>query len=993
MVDFLASFNFGAETAAPATTSTCASVDELKQQLQDLTSAKVTETRAEHVTTTLELGAAALVSLNLSESENQAMEHLASESAGGRRFVGAGIAQSNGTFLRTLNVSDCLFDQPHDDPVLQKHVGKHIVEALGAVDQSAWAVREMTRTSQGWYFVYACKDSHQMWKRQRPKGSKSVIGEYSLKEPDADLMGRPAFDCRGTVTVTFSRNGRSISITYNHTPIHRTVGQLAALYKPPPRQLGPGAQKPKTPKKSASERKKGEESSRARDPNGSTRKRKKRNNGEAQPTGGDGDGDAPGEVDDGMPHAATEASAAPGIAQPSAQSTEASQPNGTQARQASSGPPGLGLLLNLSPAEIARRREVAIVMLTAAGVDPKTLSAEQLSIFSNQSPELQKDSLNMLVKYGAERLRIVQPSHETPASTSSTPTQNSPAAPTAPATTTQELVPQAQESTPEVAGKRKRKRTSKAAEAAAAASASKARETPTATPTQTKRARKGAGKSRVACLRCKSNAIKCPHEKPTCAECESAGATCEYPPPKPKNPKQPAKSAATVQAEEESELEEAMLLADDTQQPMPQQVEPQVEQEHTPEMQEYIAQSQMPVSEMLTSSLPASVPLAMNQSVQSTYFQSADGLALPRAEPPVMQYPPPPTVQPHVTTIDRGYGSSMDQGLAPSHQPVQAQAQADRDTTSQRTKSGRRTLVNSPRRTVNSPSLPPATQQHQQQQSHRAAAASRNLSQSPTYSIAEVARAKSRQGHRSQTQTPQASQSNRNSYQPMPPSQPANHGHALRNSASSSTAAATTTTTTTSTNYNSQSAYTRQSTTSDSQEQSRIPYEPYAQQRSSRDVSYQNHNYNNRNSRASDSYLMSGRQKTTATKGPASSTASTHGSQWTSLQNRGVHSQSHGNVYSGDFNGTMPSLHATSTAAVNMHGSSQPTQSDHTGLDRDQSHSQPHSQAPVQQPVQQPVSQNQWYDYNTLTSETFGNQSHERATYGWKYPSNWSGTS
>ncbi len=65
--------------------------------------------------------------------------------------------------------------------------------------------------------------------------------------------------------------------------------------------------------------------------------------------------------------------------------------------------------LNVSPEEAARRRETATNKLIEAGIDPATLNADQFSIFSNQSPEVQTESLNMLAKYGAERLHIVHP--------------------------------------------------------------------------------------------------------------------------------------------------------------------------------------------------------------------------------------------------------------------------------------------------------------------------------------------------------------------------------------------------------------------------------------------------------------------------------------------------------------------------------------------------------------------------------------------------------
>lgn len=78
-------------------------------------------------------------------------------------------------------------------------------------------------------------------------------------------------------------------------------------------------------------------------------------------------------------------------------------------------------LLNLSPLETARRQEEASKKLRDSGIDPETLSAEQFNIFANQSPDLQMESLAMLVKYGAERLRIVHPNKD------NTPQSDSPA--------------------------------------------------------------------------------------------------------------------------------------------------------------------------------------------------------------------------------------------------------------------------------------------------------------------------------------------------------------------------------------------------------------------------------------------------------------------------------------------------------------------------------------------------------------------------------------
>jgi ATP-dependent DNA helicase 2 subunit 1 len=149
------------------------------------------------------------------------------------------------------------------------------------------------------------------------------------------------------------------------------------------------------------------------------------------------------------------------------------------------------MAINVSPAEAARRREAATNMLTSAGVDPSSLSVEQFNIFANQSPELQKESLMMLVKYGAERLRIVHPGNtdaqnSAATSTSSTPAQVSQSSPSGP-TTTDELVPQTQLPEDDAA----------------------MTTTETLVPSQaTPKTNRRIGKSRVACLQCKQFKVK-----------------------------------------------------------------------------------------------------------------------------------------------------------------------------------------------------------------------------------------------------------------------------------------------------------------------------------------------------------------------------------------------------------------------------------------------------------------------------------------------------
>lgn len=158
---------------------------------------------------------------------------------------------------------------------------------------------------------------------------------------------------------------------------------------------------------------------------------------------------------------------------------------------------------------MARRRDLAMSLLIHAGVDPNTLSVDQFSIFSNQSPELQKDSLTMLAKYGAERLCIVQPNAQDSTSSATLSTTMTTAqisqAKTPAVTTTKELGLPGSTQQSGRKGKTKGDAPSKTndgaqadAELAAGQGASQAAP------------RNGAkvGKSRFACRRCKENRTK-----------------------------------------------------------------------------------------------------------------------------------------------------------------------------------------------------------------------------------------------------------------------------------------------------------------------------------------------------------------------------------------------------------------------------------------------------------------------------------------------------
>lgn len=162
---------------------------------------------------------------------------------------------------------------------------------------------------------------------------------------------------------------------YDHTPIHKTVAQLVdliALTLPPPPVNNGGTGSQRTPRAKRPPPAEGEEGSRKK------RSRKKEKAPEA-PMGGPPPGDGQNSQNiaesQGVIHGGVHVTSVPIV----------------------------------PPDEVKRRRETAIDLLNGRQIDPATLSEEQFNIFANQAPSLQTTSLDMLAKYGAERLRIVHP--------------------------------------------------------------------------------------------------------------------------------------------------------------------------------------------------------------------------------------------------------------------------------------------------------------------------------------------------------------------------------------------------------------------------------------------------------------------------------------------------------------------------------------------------------------------------------------------------------
>ena len=288
------------------------------------------------------------------------------------------------------------------------------------------------------------------------------------------MSARPAFDCGGSLNIAFVRNNRAISVRYDHTPIHQTVTQLFEFFKPPPSEVPapvveklPRARKAK--KRPASDGENSEEAPKKRrrsyrdaaaedgEEGGAAPKKRQRKRKDATAEDGEGGegGDAAPKKRQRKKKGATPDSPVmppdfPGAlpvgetARPTYGATASAGDNSYLDGLVGGGSSGVqtdihaNTILNVPPGEAARRREIANSLLTGANVDPKTLSTEQFNIFANQSPDLQKESLAMLAKYGAERLAIVHPSNRE-ATNSPAPAQRT--TPTAPVVPDASVVP------------------------------------------------------------------------------------------------------------------------------------------------------------------------------------------------------------------------------------------------------------------------------------------------------------------------------------------------------------------------------------------------------------------------------------------------------------------------------------------------------------------------------------------------------------------------
>ncbi|KAL7628806.1 hypothetical protein AAE478_000321 [Parahypoxylon ruwenzoriense] len=443
----------------------CSSIQDLQDKLHSLLAFKSSDTRAEHTSSTFEFRHNTVFHLN-TDAEHDLTDAVINP--------GQSQQQQQLPITRSVNSSEVVQNQPADNPILQQAVAEHIVSAIGQTDGSSWIVQQVSRDAQEWTLKYICKDSLQTWNQANAKNAgKQAIGSYSGPGGlDPANLSRPAFDCRGTLTIAFSKSTRGVVVNYSHTPIHKTVAQLVELLapSPPPEPVnGSNVTNQRTPKAKRPPPTEGEE--------GGRRKRaKKKSKAPEAPMGDASRGDGQNSQNDAGPQDADSSN-----------------------QQATS-------VLNVPPAEAERRMQTAIELLNGKGIDPATLSAEQFNIFANQAPNLQTVSLDMLARYGAERLRIVHPDDRDQPSASSTPGQEQ----STNATSANELANTATPASAETPTKKRGGRKKKSDVAKAEVSI---------------------GNGAVVSL---EQSGECTKEHPSCKICNDAGMQCVYLPPKPR---------------------------------------------------------------------------------------------------------------------------------------------------------------------------------------------------------------------------------------------------------------------------------------------------------------------------------------------------------------------------------------------------------------------------------------------------------------------------
>ncbi|KAG6173664.1 hypothetical protein E4U51_004759 [Claviceps purpurea] len=535
MADFLASFNFGAQNDLRQDDGACLSVAELEERLRNTIREKKTEVRAERINNVFNIAGTVEFTVNATQTQTPNNGPVAIDPML-RGAEPMDVDMENQAQSRIYTALSILRSQPSSNPSVQQAVATQIVAAASAADSSSWILHHTELTTIGWTFTYLCEGSTTVWNMRNQRKVRVIVGDFSKRDPNPLLMSRPAFDCKGRLIISFPRKERKIIVRYDHMPLHMTVADHMEFTKPPP-MIGP--QKPSkailiqanrqaqkeaaSAKRRASRLAKKQEAMEAqeaaiRDGIASPEKPRKERQSkdieaaevslvdQASPAMDDADVI---QLQQAISHEdeQVENAIAPAVTPTEHPVSEALIPNVTPEEEQvenaiapvvtpTQPPPSKGLILNVTPEEAERRMDVALKMLAEAEIDSATLSADQLTIFANQAPNLQKESLNMLITYGAERLQIIHPNDRE-------------ALPSAPPPAAAPSVGDANEQN---------------------GTATTTQNSVRASETITRKRKRSLGKSRLSCLPCKSRKTKCPKDRPACMVCQAAGHVCEYPP-------------------------------------------------------------------------------------------------------------------------------------------------------------------------------------------------------------------------------------------------------------------------------------------------------------------------------------------------------------------------------------------------------------------------------------------------------------------------------
>lgn len=188
MADFLASFNFSANDEYAQDDNACVSLDDIQQRLRGLIDAKTTDTRAEHVSATLDIaGTAEFAVMTGEEAHVDDAQNIDPLLGGGEPMD---IDKGNrGKEMKVYKGIEALRDQPSQAPIVQQAVGEAIAMAAGVEDKSSWVLHGCELGHNGWDFTFICERSLQHWREQHKGANTDMVTEYTNKDPDPVLMG------------------------------------------------------------------------------------------------------------------------------------------------------------------------------------------------------------------------------------------------------------------------------------------------------------------------------------------------------------------------------------------------------------------------------------------------------------------------------------------------------------------------------------------------------------------------------------------------------------------------------------------------------------------------------------------------------------------------------------------------------------------------------------------------------------------------------------